>query len=133
MKNIRLLFYVVYQYYSSAKSIKNKQRAYTATVYLFVAFLGLNLATLLRLFNLSSVAYFFGFGDYKRLEAIVRISLTILIPGYFLISIFIKENDLKNLRYDEGDIKKGKIIIISYMILTFIALGTIYYLKRQMN
>lgn len=34
--------------------------------------------------------------------------LTCMLLGYFLIRMLVKEDDLKNLEYDEATIKKGQ-------------------------
>lgn len=122
METIRLIFYIVYRYYSKSGNGKGKNTAYLTANFLFVVFWGLPLYVLLGLFNLSSVTSFIGFGHYHRWERLLGLGIFVMLPGYYIIKIFIKEDDLKLLKYDEATIKKGKIILTSYIILCFVLL-----------
>ena len=125
MKSIRLVAYIVYRYYSTGG--KKIEVAYLQTILIFVAVLSLDLECLLDYFNLIPAGSFFDFGNDRRLVGIIKIGATIMIPGYFLLSQILKEDDLKKLHYDETTIKKGKVLLLSFFIASFmlIIIGSI--------
>ena len=90
MATIRLVFYIVYKYYS----MKGWKRdvAYLATVLLFVSLLGLNLFALIHLLHLPNFIPI----DLRasRFVVMIEVGLFIMLPGYLLISLFIKEDDI---------------------------------------
>jgi hypothetical protein len=128
MKNIKLLYYLVYSFFREGKYTKDV--AYLKTTLIFAAVLSLDMMPFLRLFHLDSFASFIGFGDYHRWEAILRLGIFVMLPVYVITRILIKENDLKTAAYDQPTINKGKLRLLSFSLFSLMWLITYSLLKN---
>ena len=54
-----------------------------------------------------------------------------LLPIFFMFRFIIKENDLKEMEYEEQKIKRGNLWLISYIILSFVLLIIFILYKKD--
>ena len=72
-----------------------------------MAYLGILWMNLLTLITLFHVPNFLPGHNESRLIGIIKYGLFVCLPGYLIINLFIKEDNIKKLKYDEATIKKG--------------------------
>jgi hypothetical protein len=125
MKRIQFVFYLLYRYYSTAG--KKKEVAYLATISAFLLIIFSNVFTIFCLLNLTQLMFSFLEGP-RWLGALKAICFT-FIPGYILLSQIFKEKDIRNLHYEEAAIKKGNIVLISYIIFSFLSVMIVSIIK----
>jgi len=127
---IRLVFFVVYRYYSTAG--KNRDVAYFQTLLIFVAAIYINFLCLVRLFHFNVLSgSLFDIGNNKGSIEMLEILLLVLLPGYFFLSRIIKEGELKGLTYSETMVLKGKRILFSYFVFSLVLIVLTILLSRN--
>jgi hypothetical protein len=123
VKKVLFAFHLVYRWYEIGGQTyyKNTGRtptgAYFSTILAYLALIYLNLYTLGIIFHLP---YLLTNRQESPLVVSVKIGALYFLPGYFLASRIIKEADVKNLDYDEKTLKRGYIILFTYVASTFL-------------
>ncbi|PZR23169.1 MAG: hypothetical protein DI539_03510 [Flavobacterium psychrophilum] len=104
---------VIYKYFSTGAS---KDIAYEKTISVFLVLIFINIFTILIEFDLLNYVDFYEKNNRSIRYAIIGIGY--FLPGYYIVSRFIRKKDLENvdaqinLSYD--------IIVYTYMLFTFL-------------
>ena len=111
---IKFIFYLIYRYYSKEGS-KSRDIAYISAVGLFLVIVLITVADISLILNLKIEKHLTLPDD--KLKKYMYVILGYLFPGYLMCYFFLKEDKLKALSYNEDKIKRGKILLISYLVL----------------
>ncbi len=114
---IKFIFFLMYKYYSKEGS-KSKDIAYISAVGLFLVIIFFSLIDIFFFFNFSVLNYIQLPDD--KIQRYLYIILGALVPGYILCRIFLKEEEIKGLKYDEKKIKRGNLILSIYFAVSLI-------------
>jgi len=116
MDSLRLMIYIVYRYYSS--SGKRMIVAYLQTIMSSLLALYINLICVLNSLNVIPNGSFIDTSSDEELIGMLKIGVFFFLPGYLLLRLMFKEDDLKKMSFDEETIKRGKGYLIRYAIIT---------------
>lgn len=120
MKFIAFLFY---RYYSTGAT---KDIPYFSTLCALVMLLGLHI---FQIILIVSGVDFFKENNGTRVENFILIALC-LVPLFLIMSVLIKESQLKKLKYDKLKIKRGNLFLIVYIISSIAFLLFLILLRR---
>jgi len=86
----------------------------------------------LKLLNVIPKDSFFDFGKDRFMITMFKVAIFVGLPGCFLVSRVIREDDIKQLRFDESTIRGGKVILALCVTVTIllILLTSIIVLRR---
>jgi hypothetical protein len=116
-KGIEFILFLFYRHYNKGSG---KDIAYLSSMLNFLFLLYMNLLALLIYLN---VADFLPLSSSDpRWLAYLKILIVYFVPGYFIMRQVFKEDNIKNLRYDDLTIMVGNIALISYYILSIVVL-----------
>lgn len=121
MKFVAFLFY---RYYSTGAT---KYIPYFSTLSALVMLVGLHIFQLILLFYGID---FFKANSRTRTENFLVIAI-LLIPLFLLMSVFIKESQLKQLKYDKSKIKRGNLLLIVYIFCSIAFLLLLILIRRD--
>jgi asparagine N-glycosylation enzyme membrane subunit Stt3 len=130
MKTIKFIAFLFYRYYSKGRT---KDIPYVSTLCALVLLLLIHIFQILVIFN---IMYLLPLGGSKiGLVGLMRYVqfLIIIAPLFLLFSLLLKKKELKALHYDERKIKRGRIALIIYSILSFSFLIFLSLLKKHNN
>ena len=114
---IKFTLFLLYRYYSDSKW---GDIAYFSSILIFLSLLYLNFLTFLVFINVDlSILPWWVPSDSKGWKYAKFLFLFIL-PSYFIVKLFISEDDIKNSNYSEHKIHLGNIILIIYAVTSFI-------------
>jgi len=117
-KILRFILFIFYNYYIDGKK---KEIAFLSSKISLLLLLFLNVITILGIFNFGMhVIIPFNNSDSTAMLYLKSVCFFVL-PGYFLISLFFKEKDIKELNYNENTVENGKWILVIYFIISFLA------------
>ena len=136
MAHIRFAFYLVYRWYKMTGQIyyvktgRTPAGAYLATICAYLAILTLNIFTLTVLFHLPG---FFPDASASLPVWFLKLALVYFIPGYLIITRLVKEEDMEQVHYEEAKIRKGYVILLTYVVLSFAFLIIVEILRRPVG
>ncbi len=117
MKTIKFTAFLFYRYYSTGAT---KAVPYFSTLCALVMMTNLHLFQLAIMLHQVDNLIPVKSNDPKWQKYLV-ISF-VLLPFFLLFSLIIKPRDLKQLTYSAGQIKKGNVTLVVYLILSMILL-----------
>ena len=117
----KVLNFVLYIFYNYYKDGRNKDIAFMSSKTSLLVLVFFNVITILGIFNFGMhVIIPFNNSDSTAMLYLKSVCFFVL-PGYFLISLFFKEKDIKELNYNENTVENGKWILVIYFIISFLA------------
>jgi hypothetical protein len=128
IKLVKFILYLLYNYYKDGASTRTMPYLYAVMVIISIVFM--NILTFMSFFGQDLIQVFAlsVVPDSKWIQYIYAF-LFVLLPGYFLISIFIKKNDVIHQEYDYKTVSKGNVGLIIYIVITFV----LFFLSATLN
>ena len=126
MKTIKFTAYLFYRYYSKGGT---KDTCYFSTLCAMALIAFFHLMQFLILTDLFNTVIPSSF-NYSRSERYLFWAL-ISLPIFIFLALLIRERELKELKYSAKKIKKGNILLITYIILNIALLIFIAETKRK--
>jgi hypothetical protein len=125
MKTLKFTAYLFYRYYS--KHGFAKEMPYLSTITILGLLLYIHIFQILAILD---VAYLIPTdGSQLKIGNYVKIGL-FMLPMFLLFYFLIKKEDLINARYEEKKIKKGYVILIIYIVLSFALLMILALIRK---
>lgn len=122
---IRLIRFVLFLFYKYYKIGPQAEIAYYSSVLSFLALIFMNTVALLGFLDVGLHNILpYEITDEKWMQYL-KVTIFIIFPGYFIISLFFKKETIKNLEYDEAKIALGKILLPIYVVASIIAAVTL--------
>ncbi len=125
-KVISFILFLFYDYYKEGKHTKLIAYEQSILVFLFLVFM-----------NLSSIFIFFDTLDLlpgrlsdPKWQQYLEAGVFYFSPGYLIIGMIFKKEDIISLRYDEEIVRKGKVTLFSYFAFSFLALMILAIIKH---
>jgi len=122
MQLIKFVMFLFYRYYSKGGTFRIP---YFSALCAVVFLIYIHIFQLLIIFNAVDLLPMRS--QNTRISNYAKLA-TFLSPLFFIIHFLIKEDDLKKLTYDDSKIKKGGIMLIGYIILSFALLMSLMFL-----
>ncbi len=116
-KLIYFTLYLFYKYYNKGSS---RTIAYEASIMALSFLIFMNLFALTILFSVNDDVYNFIRSDNGFMK-IIKISI-LLLPPIITLRIFFKKANIIELKYEKTRIKNGNIFLLSYILISFIAI-----------
>jgi hypothetical protein len=119
LKLIRLVLFLLYDYY---KKGKDSEIAYLSAKLTFIGLIFVNVLTIIGFigFGITSIVPY-SYNDPRWMQYL-KLALYQFIPLYLIISFIINKDSVIKLKYNEGTVEKGKVLLIIYIALSIIAL-----------
>lgn len=116
MRTIKFTAFLFYRYYSKGAT---SSIPYFSTICALTMFGAFHLFQFLLLVNKAKD--FLPNRSGERLIDYIKV-LLFLMPLYILISILVKEKELKEMEFDQEKVNKGNIYLFIYIIVSFLLL-----------
>lgn len=121
ISKMKFIAYLFYRYYATGPTKDIPYLSTLGAVFIMIFLHVMQLVVLLYLlFDIDVLGHS---GETNRLKKFLLGALFV-IPCLFLLRIYIREKDLKKMKYDKDKIKRGNRFLIIYIILN-IALTTV--------
>ena len=125
MKTLKFTAYLFYRYYS--KHSFAKDLAYISTISILVLLIYVHVFQFLAILNLTQWVP----TDGSQLKITNYFEMGIfMLPIFLILIILIRKKDISNCQYDEKKIRKGYVILIIYMILSFALLMILALIRK---
>ena len=121
MKVLKFVMYLFYRYYSTGGT---RRIPYFSSLCAVVFLIYIHIFQILIILNRVDLLPMGK--DDARIEKYGKAAI-FLLPIFLIISFLVKPQDLKNISYDEAQIKKGNIYLIIYVVASVILLFVLMF------
>src|SRR5688572_30213409 len=126
MKTIKFTAFLFYRYYSTGTT---KDIPYFSTLCAMAMIAFMHLYQVFVLTNLYETIIGTNSTDSRLTRYFIM--AIVALPLLVFIRLLINESEIKNLQYPQAKIKKGNVILITYLVITIVLLIAIAELKRS--
>ena len=114
MKILRFVIYLFDQYYSKGSTAGI---SYVSSLFAIVVLLFLNIMALLIFLGCDSILPVSI--DESRISLYIK-GIILVVVGSTILSLLVKERDIRAVNYDTAKLKRGKTLLLAYVITTIV-------------
>lgn len=125
MKTLKFAAYLFYRFY--AKNGFAKDMPYLSTISILVLLLYIHI---FQIFAILDITYFIPTdGSQLKISNYFKMGL-FMLPLFLVLFVMIKKEDLINVHYEQKKIRKGYVILICYIAISFALLIFLALLRK---